>query len=102
MNIKINQAKNKITIGKQSIELTLKEMQQLRDELDKVLGRPHVPPVVFPPYQPVIIEDGPLNPEKPWREYPYKWPKDDPDYPKVWCRQPGEKSDVKIEMNSQV
>lgn len=42
MNIKINQEKNKITIGKQSIELTLEEIKQLRDELDKVLGRPNL------------------------------------------------------------
>lgn len=71
MNIKINQAKNKITIGKQSIELTLEEMLSLRDELDKVLGRPNVIPVTYPPYEPTIIEDGPLNPEKPWREDQY-------------------------------
>lgn len=84
--IKIESSKNKITIGKQSIELTLTEMRQLRDKLNEILedNKVVLPPISHPPYKSPMDE---INPERPWRDdltppkrkYPFKG-----DYPKVW------------------
>lgn len=77
MSVKISQSKNKISVGKQEIELSLDEMNELYEALRKVLAKP-LPqiPITYAPYKPTIIEDGPINPEKPWidEQIPKRFP----------------------------
>ena len=63
--VKINQSKNKITVGKQVIELSIDEMNELYNKLGEVLGKSNPIPITYPPYRPSPINNI-LNPEKPW------------------------------------
>jgi len=85
MSISVNQT-FEISIGTQKVQLTLNEVQELSDNLNRILGKDVVQSPIFPDLPIQEIHDTPKNPE---------WPKRLRER-EVWCNETTKSDSLKF------